>query len=98
MLNGLSLTCMDADRLEDAREFCLQLLAITERQDNLAFVKARLDQIQARLDSKPSAAEGAHKGGSFFIFPLPWSGADDKGRRSSCESCSCCLAREWLPH
>ena len=63
MLNGLSLCCMDAERLEDAREYCERLLALTGREDNQTLVKTRLETVIAMLDSKPSAKSVAAASG-----------------------------------
>jgi hypothetical protein len=53
MLNGLSLCCMDAGRLADARVFCERLLVLTEREDNRTLVRARLAEIAHRLGEEP---------------------------------------------
>lgn len=49
MLNGLSLCCVDAGRLADGYEYCQELLAITERGDNVSLIKARADNIASKL-------------------------------------------------
>lgn len=49
MLNGLSLSLIEAHRYEDAAVVCERLLVLTERDDNVELVKTRLEEIQACL-------------------------------------------------
>eukprot|EP00624_Nannochloropsis_granulata_P004715 evm.model.NODE_33713_length_18403_cov_15.744444.4 len=49
MLNGLSLCLMEKERWGDAKEVCGKLLAVTEREDNKALVRARIEDIKEQL-------------------------------------------------
>jgi len=65
MLNGLSLCLVERERWGDAKEVCERLLSVTEREDNMALVRTRMEEIEAilRKEEEEEGEEEGEKGG-----------------------------------
>ena len=57
MLNGLSLCLVEQERWRDAKEVCERLLSVTEREDNMALVRARMEEIEEQLRKEKEEEE-----------------------------------------
>lgn len=62
MLNGLSLCFIDANRPQDAKDTCLRLLSLTEREDNVDFVRKRLHELNQKLGVEDYDDDGREGG------------------------------------
>lgn len=62
MLNGLSLCYVEAGRHADARDVCLRLLALTEREDNQDLIRKRLEEVEERMREAGEGVEGVGGG------------------------------------
>jgi len=62
MLNGLSLCLMERERWMDAKEVCGKLLGVTEREDNMTLVRARMEEIEEQLRKEEERKEEGEEG------------------------------------
>jgi tetratricopeptide (TPR) repeat protein len=67
MLNGLSLCYMEAGRHADARVVCEQLLAATEREDNVELIRRRMQEIDQQLELEREEGGGGGGGGGVVV-------------------------------